>query len=137
MAAVGFDLYVKLLAGAVERMRALLRGETPPPERDAGGLTIDLPISVHLPPAYVPDINLRLALYQRLSAASDPEEVSEIGREIVDRFGEPPPVARNLLYIAALRALATAAGVPSIASEDGGAVGGHRQHGGEGKRGSD
>ena len=85
MAAVGFDLYVKLLAGAVERMRALMRGETPPPERDAGGLTIDLPISAHLPPAYVPDINLRLALYQRLSAAAGPEAVGEIGQ----RDGRP------------------------------------------------
>jgi transcription-repair coupling factor (superfamily II helicase) len=122
MAAVGFDLYVKLLAGAVERLRALVRGETPPPERDIGGLSIELPLSAHLPPAYVPDINLRLALYQRLSAAADPQQVSEIGREMVDRFGEPPPVARNLLYIAALRTLASEAGVQSIVNEEGVAV---------------
>ncbi len=117
MAAVGFDLYVKLLAGAVERMRALLRGETPPPERDFGGLSIDLPLSAHLPPTYVPDINLRLALYQRLSAASTQEDLSEIGREMVDRFGEPPPVVRNLIYVAALRTLANEAGVQLIATE--------------------
>jgi transcription-repair coupling factor (superfamily II helicase) len=122
MAAVGFDLYVRLLAGAVERMRALMRGEPMPPERETTGVSIDLPISAHLPPAYVPDINLRLALYQRLSAASSQQEVGEIGIEMVDRFGPPPPVARNLLYIAALRAVAADAGVQSIIEEDGAAV---------------
>ena len=65
MAAIGFDLYVKLLSGAVERMRALMRGEPPPPDREAPAVTIDLPISAHLPPSYVPDLNIRLALYQR------------------------------------------------------------------------
>jgi transcription-repair coupling factor (superfamily II helicase) len=122
MAAVGFDLYVRLLAGAVERLRALMRGEAPPPERDVTGVSIDLPLSAHLPPAYVPDINLRLALYQRLSAAKTQQEVAEIGAEMVDRFGQPPPVVRNLLYIAALRAVAGEAGVQSILEEDGAAV---------------
>ncbi|MDO8614916.1 MAG: transcription-repair coupling factor [Dehalococcoidia bacterium] len=122
MAAVGFDLYVKLLSGAVERMRALLRGELPPPDREGPELTIDLPLSAHLPPSYVPDINQRLALYQRLAATRDPEEVSALGQEMVDRFGAPPPLARNLLYVVALRALGKQAGVQSIASEDGSAV---------------
>jgi transcription-repair coupling factor (superfamily II helicase) len=122
MAAVGFDLYVRLLAGAVERMRALMRGETPPPERDSTGVSIDLPISAHLPPAYVPDLNLRLALYQRLSGAGSQREVGEIGIEMVDRFGAPPPVARNLLYVASLRALAAESGVQSIIDEGGTAV---------------
>ncbi len=122
MAAVGFDLYVKLLSGAVERMRSLMRGEIPPPERDGADVSIDLPISAHLPPAYVPDINQRLALYQRLSAAADPQEVSTIGQEMVDRFGAPPSLARNLLYVVALRALAKQADVQSIATEDGVAV---------------
>jgi transcription-repair coupling factor (superfamily II helicase) len=122
MAAVGFDLYIRLLAGAVERMRALMRGEIPPPERDVSGVSIDLPISAHLPAAYVPDLNLRLALYQRLSAAASQQEVGEIGIEMVDRFGQPPPVARNLLFAAAVRALAGEAGVQSIIEEDGAAV---------------
>jgi len=122
MAAVGFDLYVKLLSGAVERMRALMRGEEPPPEPEGPEVTIELPISAHLPPSYVPDLNLRLALYQRLSAAEDLNEVSAIAQEMVDRFGEPPAVARNLLYVVSVRALAKQAGVQSIGMEDGVAV---------------
>ena len=122
MAAIGFDLYVKLLSGAVEHLRALRRGEAPAPEREGPDITIDLPVSAHLPPAYVSDLNVRLALYQRLSAAEDPEALSVIGQEMVDRFGPPPPLVRNLLYVVTLRALARQAGVQSIATEDGAAV---------------
>ena len=64
----------------------------------------------------------RLALYQRLSAAAGPEDVSRIGQEMVDRFGEPPPLARNLLYVAAVRAFAQQAAVQSITIEDGAIV---------------
>ncbi len=122
MAAVGFDLYVKLLSGAVEQMRAVMRGEPPPPDTDGTPLTIDLPLSAHLPPAYVPDLNVRLALYQRMSAAGEPKEVAAIGREMVDRFGEPPAAARNLLYVISLRSLATEIQAQSITTEDGVAV---------------
>jgi len=122
MAAVGFDLYVKLLSGAVEQLRAVMRGEPPPPEADGTPLTIDLPLSAHLPPAYVPDLNVRLALYQRLSAAGEPKEVAAIGQEMVDRFGEPPAAARNLLFVISLRSLAARVQAQSITTEDGVAV---------------
>jgi len=117
MAAIGFDLYVRLLNNAVERFRALQRGETPEPEADGPDITIDLPISAHLPPSYVPDLNVRLALYQRLSAAQDDEEVAALAREIVDRFGPPPPLARNLLYVVSVKTLARQASVQSILTE--------------------
>jgi transcription-repair coupling factor (superfamily II helicase) len=117
MAAIGFDLYVKLLSGAVERMRALMRGEQPPPERESE-VSLDLPISAHLPPSYVPDLNLRLALYQRLTATDDPAQIETIGQEMEDRFGSLPPVAKNLLFVVTLRVLAKQGGVQSIIAED-------------------
>ena len=122
MSAIGFDLYVKLLAGAVERLRAMMRGEVPQPEREGPDVTIDIPLSAHLPPAYVPDLNMRLALYQRLSNATDLETVSAIGQEMVDRFGPPPPLARNLLYVVSLRTLCRAGAIQSIATEDGASI---------------
>jgi transcription-repair coupling factor (superfamily II helicase) len=122
MSAIGFDLYVKLLANAVERYRSLMRGETPAPESEGPDVTIDLPISAHLPTTYVPDLNTRLALYQRLSAAAGPEAVADIGQEMADRLGEPPPVAHNLMYVVVLRAIARLVGVQSITTEDGAAV---------------
>jgi transcription-repair coupling factor (superfamily II helicase) len=122
MAAVGFDLYVKLLAGAVEQMRAIMRGEPPPPPEEAPPITIDLPLSAHLPPSYVPDLNIRLSLYQRLSNTSEPEQVVTIGQEMVDRFGEPPAAARNLLYVVSLRTLAAQVQAKSVTTENGVAI---------------
>ncbi len=94
-----------------------MRGEVPQPEREGPDVTIDLPLSAHLPPAYVPDLNQRLALYQGLSNAPDPEAVSVIGQEMVDRFGPPPTLARNLLYVVTLRTLCRLGGVQSIAGD--------------------
>jgi transcription-repair coupling factor (superfamily II helicase) len=98
IAAVGFDLYCRLLAEAAARLRAMRKGKPPPP--GAPPASIDLPISAHVPESYVPDLNLRL-------------------QELADRFGPPPPDVGNLLYVVRLRALALQAGVQSIASEDG------------------
>ncbi len=118
MAAVGFDLYVRMLGDAVERLKALQRGEKPPPPALARpAVSIDLPITAHLPDAYVPDLNLRLALYQRLSRAEKSEEVDAIEAELVDRFGPPPPAAKNLLWVCRLRLLATESGAGAIQVE--------------------
>jgi transcription-repair coupling factor (superfamily II helicase) len=117
MATVGFDLYVKLLSGAVERLRSILRGEIPKPDDDAPDVSLDLPISAHLPPSYVPDINQRLALYQRFSGAEDEEAIGATAQEMVDRFGDPPELARNLLYVVSLRALARSSGVANVVRE--------------------
>jgi transcription-repair coupling factor (superfamily II helicase) len=118
--AVGFDLYVRLLAEAVERLKALQRGEKPPlPATARPAVTLDLPLTAHIPHSYVPDLNLRLALYQRLASAQEESEVEEVAREMVDRFGALPPPVHNLLFAVQLRLLAYRAGVQSIQTEDG------------------
>jgi transcription-repair coupling factor (superfamily II helicase) len=118
MAAVGFDLYIRLLGEAVERLKALQRGETPPPPLSSRpAITLDLPLTAHLPVAYIPDLNLRLAVYQRLSQAQDDAEAAAIEQELRDRFGELPAAARNLLWVVRLRILAAAAGVGAVQTE--------------------
>ncbi len=118
--AVGFDLYSRLLADAVERLKALQRGEKPPPPSEiVTPLTIDLPLTAHIPDGYVDDLNLRIALYQRLAAVRTAEEIEELARELKDRFGRLPPSVRTLLYVVRLRTLAREAGVQSIQAENG------------------
>ncbi len=119
MAAIGFDLYVKLLSEAVERLKALKRGETPPPPASSKpAVNLDLPITAYLPEGYIPDLNLRLAVYQRLAQAADDAEVAAIEQELRDRFGELPPAARNLVWVVRLRLMASMAGIGAIQTEN-------------------
>ncbi len=93
--AIGTELYQHLLAGAVAR----LRGEppTPPPPELRVGLT------GRIPAEYVPEPNLRLALYARMAWLADPAEHAEFGEEMADRFGPPPPELAALLELIGLR----------------------------------
>jgi transcription-repair coupling factor (superfamily II helicase) len=95
------------------------RGETPaPPLSSRPAVAIDLPITAYLPDGYIPDLNLRLAVYQRLAQAGGDAEVAAIEQELRDRFGVLPPAARNLLWVVRLRLLATAAGIGSLQTEE-------------------
>jgi transcription-repair coupling factor (superfamily II helicase) len=118
IAAVGFDLYTRLLARAVQALRAQREGQPVPPE-PLGGIRIDLPIPVRLSEDYVPDVRLRLHMYRRLAELSTLAQVDEMERELADRFGPLPRPARNLMYQLRLKALARDAGVGAIGVENG------------------
>jgi transcription-repair coupling factor (superfamily II helicase) len=122
---VGFDLYVKMLHDAVEGLKALSRGEPPPPSSIKQAITIDVPLSAYIPESYISDMNLRLSVYQRMASAGEGVDAraaldtpGDLERELNDRFGAPPPPVRNLLYVVRLRVLARIADVVSIARED-------------------
>ena len=116
--AVGFDLYVRLLADAVDGLRALAKGEPPPPSKIEAPIVIDLPMAAYLPESYIDDLNLRLSLYQRMAAATADDAADDLERELRDRFGAPPASVRNLLFIVRTRVLAKRAGIGSIAREE-------------------
>lgn len=119
--AVGFDLYCRMLAQAIQRLKAALdEGRAPEPlalTAAEGGTVVDLPLSAHLPESYVPDRNLRLRLYRRLAEVRSQEQVNELRQELADRFGPPPPAVENLLYLLRVKALASQAGVAAVAAE--------------------
>ncbi|HMA34909.1 MAG TPA: transcription-repair coupling factor, partial [Chloroflexia bacterium] len=71
---VGFDLYTRLLAGAVEEAKGHPRPPEPPP------VTLDLPITAYLPEAYVPDAGERLRIYQRLARIRSESGVRDLRR---------------------------------------------------------
>jgi transcription-repair coupling factor (superfamily II helicase) len=115
MAAVGFDLYTRLLSEAVEVERAVLEEREPAPARVA--TVIDLPIDAYLPDDYVAEEPQKLELYRRLGRAATTGEVAAIQGELVDRFGPAPPPVERLLDVARLRITAEAAGIASLARE--------------------
>ncbi len=117
IAAVGFDLYTRLLARAVQEMRAQRDGLPLPPE-PLGSVRIDLPIPARLPEEYVPDVGLRLQIYRRMAELGSMEQIDGMEQELADRFGPLPPDAQNLIYQLRLKALARDAGVATIGIEN-------------------
>jgi transcription-repair coupling factor (superfamily II helicase) len=117
MAAVGFDLYTRLLAEAVEERKAAREGRAP--ELVPAGATVDLPVDAHLPDGYVPDEAQKLELYRRLARARSAGDLAAFRQEAIDRFGPLPAPALRLLEVAELRQAAEAAGIASITREEG------------------
>lgn len=121
--AVGFDLYVRMLAEAVRRLQALQAGRAPEPaEAQRPAVTLDLPVSAFIPETYVPDLNVRLSVYQRMGEVRTPEEARALADELRDRFGPPPRPVRELVYVLTVRALARQAGATAVQMEDGALV---------------
>ena len=117
MAAVGFDLYSRMLAEAVEEGKATREGRVAVIE--APSAVVDLPLEAHLPDDYVPDVAQKLELYRRLARARTPGDIAAFRQEVVDRFGPMPPPVVRLTEVAELRLAAEGAGVSSISREDG------------------
>jgi transcription-repair coupling factor (superfamily II helicase) len=117
MAAVGFDLYSRLLADAVEEVKA--RRELREPVLAPPQAVLDLPVDAHLPDDYVADEAQKLELYRRLARARTPSDLAAFRQEAVDRFGPLPPPVVRLVEVAEVRLAAEAAGIASISREDG------------------
>jgi transcription-repair coupling factor (superfamily II helicase) len=117
MAAVGFDLYSRLLAEAVEEVKA--RRENRAPVVEPAQAVVDLPVEAHLPTDYVPDEAQKLELYRRLARARSAGDLAAFRQEVTDRFGPMPQPVSRLVEVAELRLAAEAAGVGSISREEG------------------
>ena len=113
IAAVGFDLYTKLLAEQVDLLKAHLEGSGRLPFERAWP-SLDLPISAFIPPEYVTDDAVRLRLYQRFSAIDEDAQLGELVSEVEDRFGALPEPAQQLVYLTSLRLRAFEAGVEAM-----------------------
>jgi len=104
---VGFETYVRLL----EEAMAEFRGEPAPETRD---VTLQLGLSLALPPSWIPDESLRMALYKRIAAAPDARALEAEAAGAADRYGVPPPEFSRLLDVARLRLFARALGVKAV-----------------------
>jgi transcription-repair coupling factor (superfamily II helicase) len=119
IAAVGFELYVRLLEEAVEQQRG---AEERPLEAQVEAPTVNLalPLSAFLPEDYIEDQAIRLDMYRKLAAPMQTAaHVREIVRELEDRFGALPDPVRNLMYLLDIKVLAIRAGIESIVEQSG------------------
>ena len=102
IAEVGFDLYMRMVADAVDEFKSGYF-EDKPKKQDC---KIELPLDAHLPTDYVDSERLRLDIYRRLADAASYEVLTEIEEELIDRFGLLPMPAKELIAVASLRLLA-------------------------------
>jgi len=113
MAAVGFELYTRMLAEAVEagRGRAI--------EPEPAGVRLDLPGSAYLPDEYIADAGAKLEAYRRFAAIHSEADVAALRGELRDRFGPVPEPVEGLFRAVAVRMAAEVAGVPEVRAEPG------------------
>jgi transcription-repair coupling factor (superfamily II helicase) len=94
---IGFELYQSMLEDAIEATRAEHAGLKPPEDAFSPQITVDAPIL--LPDDYVPDLNLRMALYRRLNDLDNGQQIESFAAEMIDRFGPLPDATQNLLTL--------------------------------------
>jgi transcription-repair coupling factor (superfamily II helicase) len=110
---IGVELYQQMLEDAVAELRE--RGE----EIDLGAERgwspqINAGVAVLIPEDYLPDLNVRLAMYRRLSEAEKLEDREALAAELIDRFGPLPAEAAQLLKIVGVKGLCRQANVSKI-----------------------
>ena len=115
---VGFELYQSMLEEAVAALRGGQEGEV----EDQWSPRINLGTSVLIPEDYVPDLQVRLGLYRRLSGVETHDTIEAFAAELIDRFGPLPEEVRHLLDVVEIKGLCRQAGIEQIDAGPKGAV---------------
>ncbi|MFO7554233.1 MAG: transcription-repair coupling factor [Desulfobacterales bacterium] len=107
IAAVGYDMFLKLMENAMAELKGETVIESLEPE-----INIDMPALI--PEPYIPDIDQRLSAYRRLAKMTEINEIAEFKAELIDRFGALTMETENLLLKIMLRVMAIKAGVKRV-----------------------
>jgi len=107
IAAVGYDMFLKLMEEAVSKLKGETITENLEPE-------INIPLSCYLSETYIPDIDQRLSVYRRLAKITELNELTDFRKELSDRFGSIPDEASSLMLKMMLKILSIKAGVKKL-----------------------
>ncbi|MDX2114293.1 MAG: transcription-repair coupling factor [Planctomycetota bacterium] len=108
IAAVGYDMYCRLLDSAARELR---QEETAEPAET----TIEIGLTGAVPKTYISSEQRRLEAYRRIGAARAPAEIAQIEADLASAYGPVPQPVRTALELASLRISARRLGVRSIA----------------------
>ena len=111
MAAIGYDLYVKLL----EETMAELKGEKIERYEDT---VIEINVDAYISAKYIKNQNHKIEIYKKIALIRSLQDMYDIEEEIEDRFGEIPSSVRNLLLISYIKATAQSIRVQTISQKD-------------------
>ncbi|MEM1387993.1 MAG: transcription-repair coupling factor [Pseudomonadota bacterium] len=116
---VGYELYQSMLEEAIAKIKAgELEGLSDSDGQWAPQINLGVPVLI--PEAYVPDLDVRLGLYRRLSGLHQKVELEGFAAELIDRFGSLPKEVNMLLLIVRIKDKCKQAGIAKL---DGGPKG--------------
>lgn len=116
---VGYELYQSMLQDAIDKIRS---GEMDglSVNDDQWAPQINLGVPVLIPKTFVPDLDVRLGLYRRLSSLTTKVELEGFAAELIDRFGKLPKEVNTLMLVVRIKAMCKKAGIAKL---DGGPKG--------------
>ncbi|RBI72257.1 transcription-repair coupling factor [Roseovarius sp. TE539] len=116
---VGYELYQSMLEEAIAKIRAgEMEGLSEADEQWAPQINLGVPVLI--PADYVPDLDVRLGLYRRLSGLKSKVELEGFAAELIDRFGKLPREVNTLMLVVRIKAMCKRAGIARL---DGGPKG--------------
>lgn len=107
MEAVGYDLYCKMLNEAVNELKGIKND-------NLFETTVDINVDAFIPSRYIKSEFQKLDVYKRIAGIETQEEFMDMQDELMDRFGDLPKSAVNLLNIALIKSIAHSFGVTEI-----------------------
>jgi transcription-repair coupling factor (superfamily II helicase) len=110
IAAVGFEMYTKLLEETIREMR----GERVEEEIET---SMNLGVDIYIPRDYVSEENLRMTFYKKIASAQTDQRLDDIRNEMRDRFGTLPLNVESLLQFVKVKRFAQSIGVVSVVRE--------------------
>ncbi|MFS4438887.1 transcription-repair coupling factor [Paracoccaceae bacterium GXU_MW_L88] len=115
---VGYELYQDMLEEAIAKLKSGEMGDVDLSESWSPQINLGVPVLI--PEDYVPDLDVRLGLYRRLSEMEKKVEMEGFAAELIDRFGPLPKEVDGLMNIMRIKAMCRRANVERL---DGGPKG--------------
>ena len=110
---VGFELYVKLLSDAVERLTE---------QKDyhqQNEVLLELEYTGFIPDTYVHSIQTKMEIYKKVAGIQTKQELDRMYNELEDRFGPIPDEVYSLLSLAEVRIIAKKLSITTLRERKG------------------
>ncbi|MGQ0679644.1 MAG: transcription-repair coupling factor [Actinomycetota bacterium] len=112
IAAIGFDLYIRMMNEAINE----LSGRKDPPRPV---VKLDIPADAYIPAAYIARESLRMDAYRQIEKIRSAQDATAVQEELRDRYGPLPQPLASLLVVAELRAFLVEQGITDAAVRNG------------------
>ena len=116
---IGFETYQKILNEAIDELKEnefkdLYKDELDKPKAFVKDVQIDTDFEILFPDDYINSITERLTLYKELSELKNENELQSFEKKLIDRFGELPLQAVDLLDSVRIKWLAKNLGLERV-----------------------